>query len=119
MKSFNLKPFLPHLAALAIFMVITLSYFMPLLEGKQLRQSDITQFQGASKEISDYRQATGKEALWTNSMFGGMPAYQISVVYASNMVKYFDHFFHAGLPRPASTFFLYLIGRHISIYGII
>ena len=82
MKDFNVKKILPHIVAIAIFIAISMVYFSPLMEGKQLNQSDNQQFQGASKEIADYRVATGKEALWTNSMFGGMPAYQISVVYS-------------------------------------
>lgn len=113
MKDLTFKKILPHLVAIAIFAVITLVYFAPLLEGKQINQSDNQQFQGASKEITDFRAATGKEALWTNSMFGGMPAYQISVVYASNMVKYFDHISRIGLPFQAGFVFLYFIGFYI------
>ena len=56
---------------------------------KKLFQSDIANFQGASKEIVDFREQTGEEALWTNSMFGGMPAYQISVKYTGNMHQLF------------------------------
>lgn len=113
MKDFNVKKILPHLIAIAIFVVITLVYFAPLMEGKQLSQSDTQQFQGALKEISDYRAATGKEALWTNSMFGGMPAYQISVVYSSNLVKYIDHYLHLWLPGQAGMVFIYFLGFYI------
>jgi hypothetical protein len=113
MKDFSFKSIAPHLLAVVIFVAITMIYFSPLLEGKQLRQSDNLQFQGASKEIADYRTATGKEALWTNSMFGGMPAYQISVVYSSNLVKYVDKLFHLWLPHPAGLVFLYFIGFYI------
>ena len=113
MKDFSFKSIAPHLLAVVLFVAITMLYFSPLLEGKQIKQSDNLQFQGASKEIADYRATTGKEALWTNRMFGGMPAYQISVSYASNLVKYIDKIFHLWLPHPAGLVFLYFIGFYI------
>ena len=87
MKNLNFRLFLPHLVAIVVFLFISLTYFYPVIQGKTLRQGDIVQFKGMSKEISDFRDKTGEEALWTNSMFGGMPAYQISVVYYKNFAK--------------------------------
>jgi hypothetical protein len=113
MKNISFKQVLPYLAAVAIFVVISLTYFSPLLEGKKLKQSDITQFLGMSKEISDFRDATGEEALWTNSMFGGMPAYQISVQYKGNVLRYLDQLMQLYLPQPAGMVFLYMIGFYI------
>jgi hypothetical protein len=113
MKKFSFKQLLPYLAAIAIFVVITLTYFSPLLEGKKLKQSDITQWKGMSKEISDFREKTGEEALWTNSMFGGMPAYQISVEYKGNVLRYLDQLLQLYLPQPAGMVFLYMIGFFI------
>ncbi len=100
----------PVLAAIAAFLIMTAVYFHPLLEGKRLRQSDITQFRGMSKEIVDYRAKTGKEALWTNSMFSGMPAYQISVQHKGNLMTYVDRILQLDLPRPAGFVFLYFLG---------
>ena len=100
----------PVLAAIVAFLIITVAYFHPLLEGKRLRQSDITQFRGMSKEITDYRAKTGEEALWTNSMFGGMPAYQISVQHKGNLMTYVDRALQLDLPRPAGFVFLYFLG---------
>jgi hypothetical protein len=113
MKNVSFKTVLPYLAAVVIFLVITIVYFSPVLEGKRLLQSDIVQFQGMSKEIVDYRNSTGEEALWTNSMFGGMPAYQISVKYSSNLLGFFDNIFTLGLPHPANYVFLYFLGFFI------
>jgi len=113
MKKINFKSFAPHILAVLLFVIITMGYLWPLLEGKRLSQSDITQFKGMSKEIVDYRESTGKEALWTNRMFGGMPAYQISVVYSSNLIKYIDRIFHLWLPHPAGLVFFYFIGFYI------
>lgn len=113
MKNINFRQFIPHISAIAIFLVIIMGYFMPLLEGKKLKQSDITHWRGMSKEITDYRAETGKEALWTNSMFGGMPAYQISVQYNANLTRFIDKIFTLGLPHPAGLVFLYFIGFFI------
>lgn len=104
------KKLLPYVVAIIVFLTITLVYFSPLLEGKKLDQHDITMFKGMSKEIIDFREETGKEALWTNSMFGGMPAWQISVKYHGNLTKYFDDLFTLWLPYPASYVLLYFLG---------
>ena len=77
----------PYILAIVLFMVISVIYFSPVLEGKKLQSSDGAQFKGMSKEIVDFREQAGTEPLWTNSMFGGMPAYQISVVYHHNVAK--------------------------------
>ncbi len=110
MKRDLVKKLAPYLAAIFVFLAITLVYFSPLLEGKKLKQHDITMYRGMSKEIADFRAKTGEEALWTNSMFGGMPAWQISVKYSSNLVKQVDNVLKLGLPTPANLFFLYFIG---------
>jgi len=110
MKKFEFKPLLPYIVAVLFFLVITIVYFSPLLEGKKILQSDIINYQGVSKEINDYRDKTGHEPLWTNSMFGGMPAYQISVQYTSNLLGFADKILKFGLPHPASLVFLYFLG---------
>ncbi len=109
-NSFNKNYFIAIVVALLVFLVITLVYFSPVLEGKKLKQHDIAMFKGMSKEIVDHREATGEEALWTNSMFGGMPAWQISVQYSGNLITYFDKIFTLGLPYPANYVFLYFLG---------
>ncbi|NVO18748.1 MAG: YfhO family protein [Bacteroidetes bacterium] len=113
MANIPIKKYLPYLVAIAVFVVIILAYFNPVLEGKKMKQSDITNWKGMSKEIADYRAKTGKEPLWTNSMFGGMPAYQISVIYKGNLVKYVDTILQLYLPHPAGLVFLYMLGFFI------
>jgi hypothetical protein len=108
-----LKKIAPHLLVVLVFIVVTFVYFPPLLEGKVIHQGDITQYIGMSKEISDYRQETGKEPLWTNSMFGGMPAYQISMVYHSNIAKGINNVISLRMPVPAIYLFLGLLGFYI------
>ncbi|MCX6273373.1 MAG: hypothetical protein NTU44_19565 [Bacteroidetes bacterium] len=102
-----------HVAAVLIFAVITLIQFSPLFSGRVVNQHDISQSQGASKEISDYRATEHKEPLWTNSMFGGMPAYQISTLYPGNKMDFADKLFHLFLPNPAGYVFMYFLGFYI------
>lgn len=78
-----------------------------------MKQSDITIFKGMSKELVDYRENTGEEALWTNSMFGGMPGYQISTKYPNNWIKKIDKIIKLGLPHPVNLLFLYFLGFFI------
>ncbi len=105
-----IKKFIPHIISIVLFIIISLIYFYPAAEGKVLQQSDIQNFKGMSEEIKDYRDKTGEEALWTNSMFGGMPAFQISVVYSNNLISKVDDVLQLGIPRPANLMFLSLIG---------
>lgn len=100
----------PFVAAFVIFLLVVFMFFQPLFEGKKLNQGDIMHFQGMSKEIADHRDKYGEEPLWTNSMFGGMPAYQISTYYPSNLMKKVDQVFRLGLPVPADYVFLYFVG---------
>ncbi len=104
---------LPYLAAIVVFVILTLAYVGPVLEGKRLLQPDIVNWQGMSKEVVDHRAETTEEALWTNSMFGGMPAFQISVVYANNIADFLHNLMTLWLPRPADMIFLYFIGFFI------
>ena len=109
----KIKELYPYLVAIAVFVLLTIIYVNPILEGKQLYQPDIVNYKGMAKEITDYREATGEEALWTNSMFGGMPAYQISVQWAYNVANFFHKVLTLGFPRPADMIFLYFAGFFI------
>jgi hypothetical protein len=68
-----------------LFVVISFSYFPALLNGKSMDPYDLKNYAGMSKELKDYRTDTGKEAIWTNSMFGGMPGYLIATKYTGNI----------------------------------
>ncbi len=113
MKKITSKTFIPIVLSIIIFIALSIFYLSPLMEGKKLKQGDIVNHQGMSKEISDFRNATGDEALWTNRMFGGMPAFQISVLYKTNFISYIDKAIKLWLPHPAGLIFLYLLGFYI------
>lgn len=107
------KKLAPVLAALAVFYALSITYFSPALEGKRLAQGDLKNWQGMAQEILEHRAATGEDPLWTGSMFGGMPAYQITVLWPANLLRFADDAFHGFLPRPMSFLFLYLLGMYI------
>ncbi len=77
-KSF-IQTALPHIIAIVVFTIITLAYFLPLAQGKVLRQGDVTQYVGASQELRNYYNEEGESSVWTGSMFSGMPAYHIGI----------------------------------------
>ena len=77
-----------HLAIIGFFIVICFVYFSPVLQGKAPAQSDVLQAKAMQKEIMEYKAKDGKGPLWTNQMFGGMPAYQIWAQYAYNGATY-------------------------------
>lgn len=110
MNQIDFKKLIPYVTAIVIFLLVTFIYFNPIFKGKVIYQSDIASYKGMSKEIADYRAQTGEEALWTNSMFGGMPAYQISVRYTENLLEWVHKVLQFGIPRPAGTVMLYLLG---------
>jgi hypothetical protein len=109
----NLKKFLPYIAAVLAFILITVFYFKPLLSGKEISQHDIMQARGMSKEIGDFREKEHKEPLWTNSMFGGMPAYQVSTLYPGNWLNEINKAIVLALPLPSGYIFLCFIGFFI------
>ncbi|TNJ46499.1 YfhO family protein [Tamlana fucoidanivorans] len=110
--SFSIKKFLPHLLILLGFVIVSLAYFSPVLEGKTIYQSDIVQFIGMSKQQKDFKAETGDETYWTNSAFGGMPTYQLGARYPHNYIKKLDSALRF-LPRPADYLFLYLFGFYV------
>ncbi|MFI5150816.1 MAG: YfhO family protein [Bacteroidia bacterium] len=109
----NWKKITPVFIAILVFAVITVILFRPMFQGKVINQSDIVQFRGMSKEISDFRNLEHAEPLWTNSMFGGMPAYQVSTLYSGNWMNKLDTLFHLFLPQQSGYVFMYFLGFFI------
>ena len=101
----NFKKLIPYAVAIVIFVIASLAYFSPVLQGKKIQQSDITQFIGSSKEIVDYRKQHDEEPYWTNTSFGGMPSYVVSTYYPNDFIKKLDSAIRF-LPRPADYLFL-------------
>ena len=105
------KSFTPHLIVIGILFLITIFYFYPVIfGGKTLTQSDIMQATGVSKEIADFRAQYHEEPYWTNSVFSGMPAYQVSTYYFASKLEYLQKIFSLFLPHPIRYIFLCFIG---------
>ena len=110
------KEYLRYIYPVILFFFISLAYFIPdILEGKKISQHDILQFKGMSKEIADHRIKYGEEPLWTNSMFGGMPAYLVSTQYKGNVLRKIHYLLTLYDFRPVSFIFLYLIGAYVAL----
>lgn len=109
----GLKAFFIHFFVAVFFVIASLAYFSPVLQGKVISQHDIKQFVGMAKEQNDFRKKNdGQEPYWTNSAFGGMPTYQLGAYYPQDYVKKLDNLIRF-LPRPADYLFLYFIGFYI------
>ncbi|RYU83721.1 YfhO family protein [Hymenobacter persicinus] len=105
---------LPHLLAIVFFVALASVYFSPIVfDHKTLAQHDVVQFNGGAHEAQVYREQTGKEALWTNSMFSGMPTYLISTHFTGDLSIYLHQLFTLNLPAVVANMFLALLCGYI------
>ncbi|KMQ69508.1 hypothetical protein ACM39_00100 [Chryseobacterium sp. FH2] len=95
--------------SLVVFIVLAFLYSTPVFSGKQLFQHDIVQYRGGAKELLDYRASYGKETYWSDSMFGGMPTYQMGSRFEGDIIKQVDSYLNF-LPRPVNYLFLLFSG---------
>ena len=109
----KLKGLIPHAIAVVIFIVVTATYFYPQVEGYRLHQGDTENFVGTSKEITDYREKFDSEPLWTNSLFCGMPTYQISTIYPNYVMDIVNIVILKPLNRPIGYVVLGMISFYI------
>ena len=108
----RLERIYPHAIAILGFILISLIYFYPVLQGKKIAQSDIAQYTGMAKEQIDFRASENTEPYWTNSAFGGMPTYQLGANYPHEYINKLDSALRI-LPRPADYLFLYFLGFYV------
>ena len=97
----NIVRALPYLAALIVFLIVTLFCFAPQFEGKVLSQHDILQYDGMTEDILQHREAFGEDPQWEGNMFSGMPAYLINMKYDGAVVKTLSKAFYF-LGQPAA-----------------
>ena len=110
-----LKRFLPDAMAILVFAVISFAYFYPAVtEGRILSQHDSVAGIGAGQEGKEYLERTGERTRWTNSIFGGMPTYQMAPSYDStDMLKTVENLYHLYLPTYVWYVFVMLLGFYI------
>jgi hypothetical protein len=115
----KLKPVLIFFGIVAFFAVLSLAYFSPVLKGFELPQGDNLHSIGMAQELNEYEEATGKHSDWTNSAFGGMPAYQIKGDASANLFGKLNRLFRVGLPyHTAAILFLYLLGFYVLLQSM-
>ena len=97
----NNKNWIFIVGSLILFVVLSYVYANPVLTGKQLFQHDIVQYKGGAKELLDYRAQNKSETYWSDSMFGGMPTYQMGAQFRGDVIKNIDNLFFT-LPKPVN-----------------
>ncbi len=114
MKKYFVK-LLPYIISVLTIVAISVIYFSPdIFEGKVLFQGDTQQGIAIGQEAKAFNEATGETTRWTNSLFGGMPNFQISPSYENNKVmKAIEKVYSLGLPIPVSYIYIMAIGFFI------
>lgn len=114
-RLFGSKGFLHSLLGVGILLVITLVYFYPdVFEGNVLRQHDTLQGVANGQEAAAFAEATGETTRWTNSLFSGMPTFQISPSYGSSkLISTVERAYSLWLPNPANLVFIMMLGFYI------
>lgn len=103
------KKYLFIIGSLVLFVILAIAYASPVLTGKQLFQHDIVQYKGGAKELLDYRANNHQETYWSDSMFGGMPTYQMGAQFRGDLISNVDKVL-MWLPKPANYLFLLFAG---------
>ena len=109
------KKLLPDLVVILFFAVIAFLYFFPAVtEGRILAQHDAVAGIGSGREMQEYLENTGERTRWTNSIFGGMPTYQMAPSYDStNTLGFIQQVYHLFLPTYVWYVFVMLLGFYI------
>ncbi len=108
-----IQKFLPHVIALIVMIILPLFYASPIMNGKVLYQNDILQGGGGSSELLDYRENTGDEALWTGTMFSGMPTFQMAIEHANNVGFHINRTLRRLIKGPISIVFICMLGAYV------
>ena len=107
-KSYLNRNLIIDFLILCSFCLISLIYFKPVLSGKKIKQSDIDQFSGMSRQIVEHREEFNEEPYWLDNAFLGMPTYQVAAKYPFDLLDKVDNLIRF-LPRPADYLFVYLL----------
>lgn len=111
MKKLDWKQLLPYAVALVLFVGFTLLYCSPMLDGKVLNAGDVNNWKGIANETLEYRAQTGENTHWTNSLFGGMPTFQIAHKSAAGTLSMWPRTVLINwLNEPMAAILLYLTG---------
>ncbi|WP_158233287.1 YfhO family protein [Reichenbachiella sp. 5M10] len=115
------KDLFPHLIAVLLFLIVTVVFYSPIFfENKVLPQHDIMQWKGSAQELKAYREATGEEGLWTNSMFGGMPGYLVNMEFSGELTKDVQQLISFYLPHPTGLILIAFLSCYVMlmVFGV-
>lgn len=123
MKNSWLKKSIPHVIAIVVFLIVSLIFCKPVLEGNELQQHDIISWKGAAQNAFDVKKQTGKMPLWNTHMFSGMPNYQIAME-GKSILPDLNKVFGLGLPEPANFLFIacicfYILGIALGLNPVV
>lgn len=104
---------LTHVGIILGFLLLCFAYFSPVTQGETIQMADIKRFAGTTQEVRDFRESTGEEALWTNSMFGGMPTYHAGLQYPNNWINNIRKAYFSIIPNPISFVLLLFMGFYL------
>lgn len=117
-----MKKLLPDLIAILAFVLLSFAYFFPAdIENRILFQHDTAAGAGAGQEVKEYYEQTGERSRWTNSLFGGMPMYQIAPSYDSTKsLQWVQKAYQLFLPDYVCLTFMLMLGFYIllRVFGI-
>lgn len=117
-----MKKLLPDLIAILAFVLLSFAYFFPAdIENRILFQHDTAAGAGAGQEVKEYYEQTGERSRWTNSLFGGMPMYQIAPSYDSTKsLQWIQKAYQLFLPDYVCLTFMLMLGFYIllRVFGI-
>ena len=101
----------PHAIAIGIFLLVSCIYCLPVFKGLVLTQGDVLGWKGMAQQSFEFKEKYGHFPLWTQSMFSGMPAFQIALESKMDItIAHLHHLFTLFLPSPGSLFFFACFG---------
>ncbi len=111
-----MKNIYKHVISVAVFISLTVYLFNPVFfENKGIKQHDIDQWKYSANETIEFRKKNNEEALWSNSMFSGMPAYLIDVKWSNQVVSYMHKIFSLFFPHPVSNIIISFLSFYIML----
>src|SRR5680860_1034562 len=112
------KSFIQTAISLGLFIFITIALFYPQLQGKRYKAGDNIEYTAKSQELGELRKETGREVLWSDAIFSGMPSYFVALKYEGNIFKKINDWFINTIKRPISLFLIGLIVMFFSLKAI-
>ena len=114
------RSFIGFMISLVVMLVVSCAFFYPdVFEGNELRQHDMQQGTAISHEVNQYEEESGELSRWTNSLFSGMPTFQINPSYPSGkLISFVGNLYHLWLPSPVSLLFMMMTGFFILLLAM-